>query len=382
MLTVLLALLCLPSVSGRATCESSTSFANAVKYGTAAELYGLVDQVPITWEMETLLSGDKLIGSNLSASVFFFGQIDDLHIDDQKFELCNQTSTPCHLAVPGTKLELTIELNVPALRGLYAVEIRATSADGSDTELFCVASEFKQARVYAYVWAVLTFSLAATASWELGSFFPLIKLPLITGYLFIGIIMGPFVTGMIDRFNIDLLVEFINQFALAFISFAAGAEIYFPSFVGESKQIFVQMSLVLLFTLVLTVLPIWAMGQSGTVGFMSEEQVDGACQAGQALLLGAIMVARSPASAIAILKDPSIEIKEGGRAQRFSRTMIGVTVLSDVAVVFAFSIANTLAAALCNGLAGVDGEASEPLTVGSVAVIVGQLLGALACGQV
>ena len=152
------------------------------------------------WEFQSLLQEQDLRSAILTASVYFFGQIDDLHIDDQEFLLCNQTRpyTPCTGATIGDTLELEIKINVPAIRGLYAVDIRATSANNSVTELFCVTAEFKQAKVYAVIWAVMTFTLAATASWELGSYFPMIKLPLITGYLFIGIIMGPFVTAGVN----------------------------------------------------------------------------------------------------------------------------------------------------------------------------------------
>ena len=53
-------------------------------------------------------------------------------------------------------------------------------------------------------------------------------LPVITGYLLWGVVLGPYGTNFISRFYIHLLGRFINRLSLAFIAGSAGAEIYFP----------------------------------------------------------------------------------------------------------------------------------------------------------
>ena len=50
------------------------------------------------------------------------------------------------------------------------------------------------------------------------------KLPLITGFLLVGLISGPFVLNIIEAESLPQLL-FLDRMALAFIAFAAGAEL-------------------------------------------------------------------------------------------------------------------------------------------------------------
>ena len=215
----------LVNVDATAVCTSHTAYALADPPHLGDTVHTLQSALGVGWQVELLVAGTQLVNSTLTASLAFVGQIEELPISTQCLDLCDLTTPPntCANATAGSMLDLRFDLLVPDVRGLYKIELRSTSADG--VELFCTSSEFLQAKFYAYFWALLTFGLAATASWELAVLFPRFRLPLITGYLFIGILMGPFVTGMIDRFNISLVGEYINEFALAFISFAAGASV-------------------------------------------------------------------------------------------------------------------------------------------------------------
>ena len=67
----------------------------------------------------------------------------------------------------------------------------------------------------------LGFVLIALASKDVGNWFTKIKLPKITGFLFTGIVAGPFVLGLISSEAVERLV-FVDEIALAFIAFAAG----------------------------------------------------------------------------------------------------------------------------------------------------------------
>ena len=98
-------------------------------------------------------------------------------------------------------------------------------------DLFSCVS-FEQVIMFSwldYMPAVTSFVVASAASWHLGKAFPYIKLPLITGYLLIGVVVGPYCTNLVTRYHVWLLGQFINDTALSFISFAAGEEIFFPS---------------------------------------------------------------------------------------------------------------------------------------------------------
>ena len=89
--------------------------------------------------------------------------------------------------------------------------------------------------VHDYTQAVVAFTVAGASSYYLAQLFPFMSkgmLPLITGYLGIGIIVGPFVTHLITAYDVHLLSDYINEFALAFIASSAGCEIYFPELRG------------------------------------------------------------------------------------------------------------------------------------------------------
>ena len=89
--------------------------------------------------------------------------------------------------------------------------------------------------VHDYTQAVVAFAVAGASSYYLAQLFPFMSkgmLPLITGYLGIGIIVGPFVTHLITAYDVHLLSDYINEFALAFIASSAGCEIYFPELRG------------------------------------------------------------------------------------------------------------------------------------------------------
>jgi Kef-type K+ transport system membrane component KefB len=87
----------------------------------------------------------------------------------------------------------------------------------------------------------ITFFIVSVAAGRLGFIFPKIGLPLITGYLVIGSIAGPYVLGLIKTSDIDPL-SYVTQFALAFIAFSAGAELYLPEIRYVQSSSFVAMS--------------------------------------------------------------------------------------------------------------------------------------------
>ena len=70
-----------------------------------------------------------------------------------------------------------------------------------------------------------SFFIIAMASRQIGQWFFNAKLPFITGYLFAGVIVGPFVLDIIPKGAIKDL-RFIDQISLAVIAFAAGSELH------------------------------------------------------------------------------------------------------------------------------------------------------------
>ena len=80
------------------------------------------------------------------------------------------------------------------------------------------------------------FVVIAFASNQFGWFFVKARLPLISGFLFTGIIAGPFMLGMIPE-GATRNLRFVDETSLAFIAFAAGSELYLKELRSNVKTI-------------------------------------------------------------------------------------------------------------------------------------------------
>ncbi|MGK7397073.1 MAG: monovalent cation:proton antiporter family protein [Candidatus Cyclobacteriaceae bacterium M3_2C_046] len=185
--------------------------------------------------------------------------------------------------------------------------------------------------------ALATFIIIAVASKQLARYYPGIGLPMITGFLITGMIAGPFVLDLIPSEAIDDLY-FINEISLAFIAFAAGTELYLNELRSRFKSIKWMTFGQLTVTFSLGALGIYFLDQY--IPFM--ENMSDEAKLASALLAGTIFVARSPASAMAIID----EMRAKGP---FTQTAIGVTVVKDVLVIILFAINFNISLALING---------------------------------
>lgn len=233
-----------------------------------------------------------------------------------------------------------------------------TSAPGATTASTCikVADIVLQRDGFDYVPAIVAFSIASAASWHLGKASPFLFLPLITGYLMVGVIVGPYVCNLVTNYHVYLIGQSINDLALSFVAFAAGEEIFFPALAGLFKGINMVMLSIAVFTFTFTTFGL--MGISSSLApFMMEESVG--CRWAIATLVAIIMVARSPASAVAVAQ-------EAGAKGQIVKIFMGVTVMSDVVVLIGFTLCSALAAALCQSEGGV------PFDGISIAILLGQ----------
>lgn len=178
------------------------------------------------------------------------------------------------------------------------------------------------------------FLVVATAANRISKYFPKVKLPIITGLLFIGILSGPYVLNLIPKAAIPKLY-FINEISLSFIAFAAGAELYLKELKGRMKSIKWMTFGQLFFTFVLSGIAVMLL--SNQIHFL--KGADFKMKLAITLLIGTIFVARSPVSAIAIIN----EMRAKGP---FTQTAIGVTVVKDVLVIILFTICFAVADAL------------------------------------
>ncbi len=179
--------------------------------------------------------------------------------------------------------------------------------------------------------------LIVLAARQMGSIFGRFKLPLISGFLFAGILAGPFVLGFVDSDYLPRLL-FLDELALAFIAFAAGAELEIQVIRGYIRSILSLISG--------QVIAVLAMGIMAFVLIQDMVPFMAALPRGEILaiaLIGAtIMIARSPSSALAIIK----ELRARGP---FTHQVLGATVLMDAVVIVIFAAAVSVAAVLVEG---------------------------------
>ncbi len=184
---------------------------------------------------------------------------------------------------------------------------------------------------------IISFLFIALASKQISSFFVKIKLPQITGFLIAGIIAGPFILDLVKKDAIVNL-DFVNHTSLAFIAFSAGAELYLKELRSRYKSISWMTFGQLIITFALSTIIILFIADY--IPFM--KNFNFWIRFSIAILLATIFVARSPASAIAIIK----EMRAKGP---FTQTAMGVTVVIDVLVIILFTITFSIAKVIVSG---------------------------------
>ena len=80
------------------------------------------------------------------------------------------------------------------------------------------------------------FFILSMAAKDIGNIFTKLHLPLITGFLFAGILVGPDGLGLISKVQVSSL-RFIDEISLAVIALAAGSELYIKELRSRLKSI-------------------------------------------------------------------------------------------------------------------------------------------------
>ena len=148
---------------------------------------------------------------------------------------------------------------------------------------------------------------------------------------------GPYIIGLIP-IAAKTNLNFINETALAFIAFAAGAELYLKELRSRINSIKWNTFGQLFVTFVLGSVAVYFLADH--IPYMTEMTVAGKLSV--SMITAAIFVARSPASAIAVIN----ELRAKGP---FVQTVMGVTVVKDFLVIILFSICLSLSQVLISG---------------------------------
>ncbi|MEW6234689.1 MAG: cation:proton antiporter [Candidatus Omnitrophota bacterium] len=163
------------------------------------------------------------------------------------------------------------------------------------------------------------------AAYLAGEILSRLRLPRISGYLFTGMALGPYIGGFLTN---DMIRDFslIDQIALALIALSAGGELRFASIRQRWRGIAYitlaqTISLFLAGAAVFFVIIHW-------LPFLSSLSFRGRLAA--SAIFGVISVAQSPSSTIAVIT----ETRSSGKA---TEAILGVAVVKDVLVIVLFT---------------------------------------------
>jgi len=159
-------------------------------------------------------------------------------------------------------------------------------------------------------------------------------LPLISGYIITGIIAGPYISDLLSFEMVDKL-RLADNLALSFIALTAGGSLHLAALKNRFRTILLMISLITFFVFGFIFLFVSILGSH----FSLFSDLPPIHITVIAILLGVISVARSPSSAIAI-------IKESRAKGTFTETVLGVTVVMDVLIILFFTFAITISKAM------------------------------------
>ena len=206
---------------------------------------------------------------------------------------------------------------------------------------------------------IIGFLVIAISANQIAKTFQKINLPLITGLIVTGVLAGPYISGLIPKVAATEL-HFINETALAFIAFAAGAELYLRELRSRFNSIKWNTFGQLVVTFILGALGVYLAADH--IPYMADQSVPAIVSI--AFITSAIFVARSPASAIAVIN----ELRAKGP---FVQTVMGVTVLKDFLVIVLFSLCISIAQTLISG---------DAFNVLNILLLIGELVASFAIG--
>ncbi|MGD9249554.1 MAG: PTS sugar transporter subunit IIA [Desulfobacteraceae bacterium] len=185
---------------------------------------------------------------------------------------------------------------------------------------------------------IVVFTVISLAAKQIGVLLANTGLPLISGFLFTGVLCGPFLLDLISIEAVTAL-RFVDEIALGIIAFAAGSELYFKELKHRLRDIAWTITGLVVSTFSLSSIAFFML--TPLLSFSAEMGLP--FRVGISLMAGSIFVARSPSSAIAIVN----ELRARGP---FVQTVLGVTVIMDVLVITLFSTNLSIADALFTGL--------------------------------
>lgn len=158
-----------------------------------------------------------------------------------------------------------------------------------------------------------------------------VGLPRITGYILVGLMVGPHTTGMVSQEMLQAS-KAVEGLAVALIALTAGGELRIPWIRRYARRL----TLITFSELTVVAVVVTSVLFVGRALFPFMPVDDLATSGVIAMVFGAIAVANSPTVTIAV-------IGETGADGPVAQTALGVTILKDVAVIVLFAVTITVA---------------------------------------
>lgn len=192
-----------------------------------------------------------------------------------------------------------------------------------------------------------------------------IKLPSVTGYILVGLLVGPFGLELITSLNVDDL-QLLNGLALSLIALTAGGEIKFSGLKKNLKAINYVLLFQVFFIITGIILLVFALRP--IIPFFSDPAnfPDFGSILAAGLLVGIISTASSPSTTLAV-------IVESCKKNRFTELVLSIVMLKDIMILFLFVIGISISRTL------VGGSAFNP---GNIMTIFSEIFGSLGVGAV
>ncbi len=174
--------------------------------------------------------------------------------------------------------------------------------------------------------AILVLGFTLMVAYLFGKVLNRFQLPKITGYLFLGILIGPYVTNIMSESTLKEL-QLIDNIALSLIALTAGGEFQIQK-VKKQLSLILNVTLWQIIIVLLGITTIVVLAQS-YIPFLNRLPFQAVV--GSGLLFGVLSIAKSPATTIAI-------ITETRARGEFTDFILGITILKDIIIVLLFAM--------------------------------------------
>ena len=197
-----------------------------------------------------------------------------------------------------------------------------------------------------------------------------LRFPMITGYLIVGVLAGPYLFKLVPLSSLAPL-ELVDYMALGFIGISAGAKLNVSEVRSTAGAVLSITGFLVANTAFLVTFTVFLFSLTGAIGYQ-RGMPDGE-RLGIAFLQSTISVARSPASAIALIS----ELHARGP---FTTVMLAVTVVMDVVVIVLFTVAMLAVSQVMHALEAEGKEADSTDLAAIIGFFVLQLVLSFAGG--